>query len=131
MNLGLNKLLKKKVLLKNKYNIMLGLLIVALIVYPKYVLPNCVKQSVKSLLGKVVCVLVILYVASKDMISAVLLIVLFGFVLQKSNTLSFENMTKHYLTLAEFDALEDVADKMAKFTELSDADQQIVTARMK
>ena len=97
MHLNIEKILKKnlktKVLLKNKVKIILALVTISAIVVPQYVLPKFVIQFVKTLLGKVVCVLAILYVACKDMTSAVFLTLLFGFILYTSNKYVLENMS--------------------------------------
>ena len=106
--MNLNKNLNK--MLKHKLKLLIVILIVLVMVFPQFVLSRCVQSCVNSLLGKIICVSLILYVACKDMNTGLLLTVLFGLVLYMSNV-------SEHLTFADFETKVsngDYADMEAK-----------------
>jgi hypothetical protein len=84
--------LNKKVILKNKFKLALLVFIICVFLIPKMFVPKCVISFMKSLLGKIVCVVVILYIGYKDITYGLMLTVLFGALLYASNNYILENM---------------------------------------
>lgn len=84
--------LNKKVILKNKFKLALLVFIICVFLIPKMLVPKCLISFMKSLLGKIVCVVVILYIGYKDITYGLMLTVLFGALLYVSNNYILENM---------------------------------------